>query len=135
MGVFVVGLYEAVEPVGVVLLEGLHGWVLLQVGNDSIVLKLQQHRQEQGSHVLSLVLEPDQLQQNWLIPHGRIICQDVLLLDVDIPDPEGAGFAVLDVLGNAQNPLLPLLLDLVFDVKELVDHSHDWLYPVALVHS
>ena len=62
MGVFVVGLYEAVEPVGIVLLEGLHGWVLFQVGNDSIVLKLQQHRQEQSSHVLSLVLEPDQLQ-------------------------------------------------------------------------
>ena len=99
----------------------------------TVGLKLEEHWKEEGGDVLGFAFEPDELDENGVEPDWREECEDVLLLDIDVPDAVWAGFAVLDVLGNTQDPFLAFVSQVIMDIEELVDDIDNGFDGVTLV--
>ena len=85
--------------------------------------------------MLSFALKPNKLQENWLGTNWRVISENILLLDVDVPDSVGVGFGVFNILGDTQNPLFSLLPEVVIDIQKLVNDIDNGLDTIALIHS
>jgi hypothetical protein len=84
--------------------------------------------------MLRFGLEPYKLKQNRLSSYRRVVSQNVLLLNVNVPDSMRTSLDILDILWDTQDPLLSLLFQVIINVEILVDHIYHRLDSVALIY-